>query len=235
MTLKAVIFDLGDTLTNHHKEKVNPFRSKLLRKYGYPISENQLKQASEATKTKFLKKYYGSVEVHKSRNNFRMKLQYLGYKPEESTLIKMEKEDSKFWRENVSLYPGAESILKHCKSKGLKIAVISNSTRGGFRKIVKRLGIHRYFDFVLISQEIGYEKSSLVPFKMALKKLKVKPEECLMVGNRPDEDMKAKNVGIRTCLVEYFKFPLGGKPEKPDFKINDIRDLKGIIDKLTEK
>ena len=232
--LKAVIFDLGDTLTNHHKEKINLLRSGLFRKYGYNISEKQLKQASVATKTKFMKKYYGSVEIHKSRNRFKMELEYLGYEPKEAELIKMEKEESEQWKNATTLYPGAKNILKYCKGKGLKIAVISNSTRGFFRKLIRKLGIEQYFDFVLISQEIGYEKSSLVPFKMALEKLKVKPEECLMVGNRPDEDMKAKKVGIKTCLVEYFKFPLGGKPEKPDFKINDIRKLKPIIDKLSE-
>ncbi len=232
--LKAVIFDLGDTLTNLHHDKKNIFRSRLFSKFGYPASEKQVKQATDATKTKFLTKYYGSVEVHRSRNRFRMYLQHLGYNPKESELIKMEKEDSKFWRENVSLYPGAKSVLEYCKGKGLKVAVISNSTKTGFREMVRGLGIEKYFDLVLISEEIGYEKSSLVPFEMALKKLKVKPEECLMVGNRPDEDIKAKKVGIKTCLVEYFKFPLGGKPEKPDFKISDIRKLKPIIDKLTK-
>ena len=48
------------------------------------------------------------------------------------------------------------------------------------------------------------QKTSTAPFKAALKALKVKPEEALMVGDRIKRDINtAKRLGIKTCYARY--------------------------------
>ncbi|HLD57248.1 MAG TPA: HAD family hydrolase [archaeon] len=145
----------------------------------------------------------------------------------------MENVLDKQWFELATLYPGSRSILSFCKKSGLLTTLVCNGSTDT-KKVLKQLDIDKYFDYVVISEEVGHEKSDLVPFKLVLQKFHIKSADCLMVGNRADEDLKAKKVGIKTCLVEYFKFPNVGKPEKPDFKIKDIRELKRIIEKLTK-
>jgi len=234
MILRCVVFDIGDTLVDMQREKTAQLAANILKKAGFPI--DLLVAAKTYTKVgkRFMKKYYGSVKVHYPRYRFAMVLKELGLETTQNNLVTLE---SKFRASHIktTLYPGAKQIVAYCRRKGLKTAVISNGSTEYIRSILKKQGLTHYFDYILISEEIGYEKSSLIPFKMILKKTRFKPEECLMVGNRIDEDMRASEAGFRTCLVEYFKFPVGGPPGKAEFKVKDIRDVRPIIDKLMVK
>ncbi len=225
------MFDLGDTLVNQNLEKYKIKRLGVFKGFGYNIPKRKLKAAFDETYKDFNRKYYGSPKRHRSRYRLEFVLNHLGYKPSKSLLLKMERVLHAMWFELDTLYPGVKSILAFCKNSGLKIALVCNGSTDT-KKILNQLDIRKYFDYVVISEDVGYEKSDLIPFKLVLKKFSLMPSECLMVGNRADEDLKAGKLGIKTCLVEYFKFPNIGKPEKPDFKIDDIRKLKPIIKKL---
>jgi FMN phosphatase YigB (HAD superfamily) len=62
--------------------------------------------------------------------------------------------------------------------------------------------LRKYFDVIVISEELGYEKSKLIPFIYALKKLRAKPTEVLMIGDDEYEDIiPAKKLGILTIKI----------------------------------
>lgn len=89
------------------------------------------------------------------------------------------------------------------------------------------------FDVVLYSTGVGAEKSAVEPFEVFLRKTGLDGEECLMVGNRVDEDTYAKEVGMKTVLLtKNASEPIGEKME-PDYRIQELDELKDIIQKLT--
>ena len=62
-----------------------------------------------------------------------------------------------------------------------------------------------------------------------LKRLEVKPEEALMVGDWAERDIVgAKNVGMKTAFAKYGD-TFNTKKHNADFELNDINELIDII------
>jgi ribonucleotide monophosphatase NagD (HAD superfamily) len=72
-------------------------------------------------------------------------------------------------------------------------------------------------------------KPSLIMGEAAIRNLGLKPEECLMVGDRPETDiLMGKQAGMRTALVMTGitkQEHLGALPVQPDMILNSIKDL----------
>jgi putative hydrolase of the HAD superfamily len=93
-------------------------------------------------------------------------------------------------------------ILIYLKSKGYRLAVISNGlTIKQWEKLV-RLNLHNFFDEIITSEEVGFEKPNKYIFEEALKRMNCTAENSIMVGNKFDTDcMGAINVGMSSILV----------------------------------
>ena len=91
------------------------------------------------------------------------------------------------------------------------------------------MGIDDFFDVVVGLEDTGKLKPSKLPFKKALSELKVKPSQCLMVGDRPERDIKgAKSLGMKTCFAKYGN--TGKKSNiKADYTIKSIEGLIGVV------
>jgi len=73
-------------------------------------------------------------------------------------------------------------------------------------------------------------KPSQLPFQAALRKLSLKAEECLMVGDRPERDIKgAQSLGMLTCFARYGNGSHG--ISGADYEIDDIDKLLDIVSK----
>jgi putative hydrolase of the HAD superfamily len=230
--LKAVIFDLGDTVVKIHHERKTAQYIEILERFGYKKDREKLPGIIKKTIRENVKRFFGKTELHHRRHFFELLLQKLGEKANEDTLILMEEESDKKFLENSELYPHAAEVLEFVRSKNLLVGAICNGAARTTRKWIEKLDIEKFFDIILISEEIGYEKSTLVPFKMFLEKTKLKPEECLMIGNRVDEDVYAKKLGMKTVLLSYFEFLPAGEPEEPDYRIEKIEDVIPIVEEL---
>ncbi|KAG9291210.1 hypothetical protein G9A89_021712 [Geosiphon pyriformis] len=81
------------------------------------------------------------------------------------------------------LYPDTKPVLKELHSRNIKLGVISNSDER-VAKVLSSLGIGKFWDFVLVSSEVGYEKPSPMIFQKALEfDDEIKEQEILHVGD----------------------------------------------------
>ncbi len=72
----------------------------------------------------------------------------------------------------------------------------------------------------------------LFPFEMALKKLGLKPQSSLMIGDWPERDVfGAKKIGMRTAFAAYGD-TFGTKVSGADWDIKDISELTSIIKRI---
>ena len=124
-------------------------------------------------------------------------------------------------------YPGTDYVLLRLKDKGIKLGILTDAPKLKAWIRLASMKLSNFFDVVITLEDTKKEKPSKEPFRIILKKLRLKPEECLMVGDRPDRDIKgAKRLGIKTCFAKY------GNPDekaKADYTINDIRELLKIV------
>jgi putative hydrolase of the HAD superfamily len=113
-----------------------------------------------------------------------------------------------------------------------KIGLISDTgiTPGKIiRKVLEDYGLLKYFAVTIFSDETGIYKPNPSVFQFALKKLKVKPENTIHVGDLLLTDIK----GARDCKITSVWINDNKQqphPEIiPDFEIQDLYEVVNII------
>lgn len=126
-------------------------------------------------------------------------------------------------------FPKAKKVLKTLKSKGILLAAISNRTKSSLERSLKDAQIDKYFDVILYVEDVQNPKPHPDHIHLALRKLKVKPNQVYMVGDTKVDIMAGKNAGVKTIAVTY---GFAGKEiakYDPDFLVDDLEDLIKII------
>lgn len=129
-------------------------------------------------------------------------------------------------------YPSAPRILLNLRDKRkIYIASDGNAIKQWDKLI--RLGIPLLFNDVFISEELK-EKKSVKFFKKILKKIKAKPEECLMIGDKPDSDvLYPKKLGIKTIRLKLGKF--SDLKSKADLEATHFYEIPRAIKQLEQQ
>ena len=138
----------------------------------------------------------------------------------------------------VKLVPYCLYVLCWLKKRNFKLALINNGHPAKTNEVLRKFDLRKFFDIVVTSGEVGYEKCTGIPFKVALEKLNLSPREVIMVGDRIDEDVVgAKKVGIIAVKFNfgYWKNRWYGKKVKPDFVINSLKELIPLIKNLNSR
>jgi putative hydrolase of the HAD superfamily len=131
----------------------------------------------------------------------------------------------------MTLYPRVNQTLIELMQLGIKRTVISDAPKMEVWLRIVSLGLHHYFDDIITSEDFGVKKPDPKPYRRALELLGTKAEETLMVGDWPDRDIKgAKGVGMRTAWAKYGD-TFGTKESGADYELADIYDVVGIVRK----
>ncbi|WP_339266527.1 HAD family hydrolase [Paenibacillus sp. FSL K6-1330] len=181
MTLKAIIFDLDETLTDR-RAAINSFIERLIARY-FPDSDVNTqfmiaKRFKEADHNGYRDKHevYEMLVEHLQWVNPPMANEYLT-----------------FFREAIPLciqpMDQLSPMLHELKSMGLKLGIITNGTVQVQEGKIRQLGIREYFDSIVISEEAGVKKPDPRIYMRALDLLNVLPSETWFVGDHPHNDI----------------------------------------------
>jgi putative hydrolase of the HAD superfamily len=105
---------------------------------------------------------------------------------------------------HLTLLPEALLLLENAKALNVKVCIVTDLTTAiQLRKIIK-LQIQPYIDFIVSSEEAGVEKPDARMFNLALAKLGLQAEDCIMVGDHVEKDIAgAEKLGMKTALVTW--------------------------------
>lgn len=108
------------------------------------------------------------------------------------------------WQGFIPIHPETKALLQALKEKGVKIGIISNFQHAPHvRKVLRRSGLLKMLDAVIISGEVHAKKPEPRIFEIALERLGTTPETTLFVGDDPERDIRgAASVGMRTRLFQ---------------------------------
>ena len=133
---------------------------------------------------------------------------------------------------NLMAYPNVHKTLMSLAKLGVKLGVVSDAPSREAWMRLYYLNLYHYFDVVITFDDSGERKPSSIPFEMALNKLKLQPEDSLMIGDWPERDVVgAKQIGMRTAFAVYGD-TFGTKHSGADWDIQDISELITIIKKI---
>lgn len=100
--------------------------------------------------------------------------------------------------------PGAADVVKRIREKGLRVALATNPLFPivATESRIRWAGLEpKDFELFTTYETSCYCKPNLNYYRDVLAQLKVKPEECLMVGNDVGEDMIASQLGMKVFLL----------------------------------
>ena len=121
------------------------------------------------------------------------------------------------------------------RERGLQLGIVANQPQAA-RERLARAGIGDLFEYQGLSGLTGFSKPDPRAFQAAAEALGVAPADCIMVGDRIDNDIvPAKALGMATILLR------GGRhrrqrprtpEEEPDAVVTDVLELDVAIDAL---
>jgi len=105
------------------------------------------------------------------------------------------------------LDPQAVPVLEALRSRGIKTAIVSNTPWGSpadaWRAELTRHGLLDKVDATVFCVDVGWRKPHRAPFDRALSLLEVAPADALFVGDDHRWDIVgAQNAGLRPVLLE---------------------------------
>ena len=221
--IKAVLFDLDNTLIDFLKMKKHSCSAAIDAMIGSGLNVEH----DKALKMLFgLYDKYG-LEEKTIFQKFLTKLTgKVDYKILASAIVAYRRVRTGF----LEAYPNVDYVLLKLKAKSIKLGIVTDAPKLKAWIRLASIKLSNYFDAVVTYEDTKQFKPSKMPFRAALSKLKVKAEECLMVGDWPERDIKgAKAIGMKTCFARYGN-PKARKPYA-DYEIDNIKAILYIVER----
>jgi HAD superfamily hydrolase (TIGR02253 family) len=131
------------------------------------------------------------------------------------------------------LYPHVQYVLMELMKRGIKLVVLSDAPRLQAWLRLCQLNLHNIFDIVITFEDTNKRKPAPEPFRLALDKLQVEPEQTIMVGDWAERDIYgAKLLRMKTVFARYGD-RFGTENSGADYEVEDIIHLLDIVDRLS--
>jgi len=135
--------------------------------------------------------------------------------------------------------PYLDEVLTELERKGFKLGIITNtvtSREEHVRIALRKIGIEKHFNLILTSLDVGHEKPDERIFMTALRELRVKPYEAVMVGNQINTDIVGGNrIGMKTVLFKWnkrYNERITLPEEQPTRTMKSLRELPRVIEEI---
>jgi len=127
---------------------------------------------------------------------------------------------NKFYKNHtnkIRIYPDTKKILD--KLKSFRKAVITNTPRDSAIKVLKKFNIHRYFEFVLTSNDVKISKPDPEIILKSCELLDLKPREVILIGDTRSDVEAGKAAGCKVIGINV----------EADYKIHNISQLGNLL------
>lgn len=193
--IRLVAFDLWKTLA--------------YRDVGYSTTERILEETgAKIPKERFVKIFEESLQLRRWRSKigaYRNLCTRMGLKPTRKNVnLLIGIRDAA--ESGARLYPFTIPMLKRLKRQGIETAIVSNSSIFQFNWIKEKTKLLDYVDYPVFSFQVGAIKPNLKIFRRLLKISGYKPNEVLMVGDKPKDDVfPPRKIGMSAIEYKNYK------------------------------
>lgn len=242
--IKAVLFDLGDTILNFGR--VNTTKAFLagarashafLRKLGQPAAWFPWYFASNLIRLRI--RYLVSNLTHNDFDSLEV-LRAVGARQGVQLTPAQWDEFAWLWYETLSrsarVEPDLPKTLNTLKRMGCKLGIVSNTfvSRASLARHLSQLNLLEFFPVQLYSYEYHFRKPSVEIFRIAAEKIGEAVESILFVGDRIDNDiLPALKSGMHAVLKDAHTNE--GKPTPPGARrIRLLSELPAIVEQISD-
>lgn len=234
--MTAILFDMDDTLY----DQLEPFKKAYDEIFGdrfavdiYELFEARSRRGDEVFElAQSGKMPMDEMHIYRIQKAF----EDLGYSvtAEESLAYQ------RLYAENqgkISMTDTIESMLELCVASGATIGMVTNGPSGHQRRKLAALGAEKYFpsDHIIISGECGASKPDPEIFRCAERRMHLRPEDCIFVGDNYVNDITgAKRAGWRAIWINKRGQDIAGEAYQPDYVVADEEGLRECVARILE-
>ena len=234
----AFLFDTDNTLYPYepaHAAAQSAVREKVTKTFS--ISQDVFDKAFNQARTEVKSRLNHSASSHSRLLYLQRMLEIMGLGSQ--VLLALDFEQT-YWRtflSNAILFDGVKELLDDIRLLGIPTAIVTDLTAQiQFRKVVY-FGLDHYFDYIVTSEEAGFDKPHEAPFQIALRKMRPKGDCIWMIGDNPINDIKGAREKINSATLQKIHdcVIVGADTCEADAVFNDFHELRNLIKKIGGK
>ena len=198
-----VLFDTDNTLYAYdpaHAAALDATRAKANRMLN--LSGAEFDEAYREARRRVKERLEGTASAHSRLLYFQRMLEILGLRTQ--TLLALDFEQT-YWRTFLStarLFPEVKEFLDDLRLADITTVVVTDLTAQiQFRKIVY-WGLDHYFDYMVTSEEAGFDKPNAAPFLLSLAKLEPNTGPYWMIGDHAVNDIQGARAAIGAATLQ---------------------------------
>lgn len=145
-----------------------------------------------------------------------------------------------YWRtflSNAILFDDVKELLDDIRLLGIPTAIVTDLTAQiQFRKVVY-FGLDHHFDYIVTSEEAGFDKPHEAPFQIALEKMHPKGDRIWMIGDSPVNDIRGAREKINAVTLQKIHdgVDVGVGTDTPDAAFNEFSELRRLLVRIGGK
>ncbi|MGT2800468.1 HAD family hydrolase [Streptococcus marmotae] len=231
--MKALIFDLDDTLYNQEEPFQRAVQAHL------PVQDEQMGDLYIAFRLYadevFEAATAGDITLESS-HIYRMKraLADVGYAVSDELALTIQQE----YQENqgkLSLSPEFPAIFDYCRQNKIRLGIITNGPHLHQLRKLQSLEMTNWISeyVTIISGQVGVTKPSKEIFDLMVEKMQLLPEDMCYVGDSFENDVAgAKAAGWKAIWLNHRKRKQPQSPYQADAVVEEREELLGVIEQL---
>jgi putative hydrolase of the HAD superfamily len=237
--IEAVLFDWGDTLMPYDAQATDEFV--LARtEAGLAALDGRIDVDPDAI-TRWFAEHFDELFASDAEEDFdhlemlARCFRDLGADPTEAD-VRLYAESSN-WEGEMLLFPHTHALLDALRSRGLKTAIVSNTSVPGWllEPALEKQGLASRVDVALFSSDVGKRKPHPLIFKRALDELRVAAPNALFVGDRLLQDVRgARDVGMVTVQALWSRADEHPDGAEPDYEAYTMMDVLNVVRRLND-
>ena len=224
MPIRAVLFDVGGPINTEveHERRVDAAIRTALVAEGIVASDDDYDDACARAVANFAPDAYTAIIWHLTRNDAPISTRvYAAFRAAMHEWPAFELRD------------GIAEVIAWLHGRGLRLGLAANQPHATLA-VLDAHGVGQYFHHREVSGTHGFHKPDLRLFLRCCEDLGVEPAECIMVGDRIDNDIApARVLGMRTILFRTGRHAAQQSrsvDEVPDAEVRDVAGLRVALE-----
>lgn len=235
---EAVLVDTDNTLYPYnpaHRAAMSAAKAKAAQLFN--LGGAEFERTFDAARSDVKARLTGTASSHSRLLYFQRMLEIMGLGSQ--VLLALDLEQT-YWRTflgSAQLFKGLREFLDELRLVGVPMAVVTDLTAQiQFRKIVY-FGLDHYFDFIVTSEEVGFDKPYPAAFQIAAEKMQARGKRIWMIGDNPGSDIKGARDALQAITFQKVHNGVsinkaGGQPDVTFESFGELRDfLLEVVDR----
>lgn len=228
----AILFDTDNTLYDYnqsHRIALESVKNKTIEIFS--ITKDEFYTSFNKARAIVKKRLGNTAASHNRLLYFQVMLESLGVGSQVFHSLDLEQTYWRSFLNSAELFPDVKKVLLLLRQLSIPTAVVTDLTSQiQFRKLVF-FDLQDLFNYIVTSEESGFDKPHKASFKLALRKINPKGKNIWMIGDNQETDIRGakKNINAVTFLKIHSGSGYSNKKFKPDIIFEKYDDFYNLL------